>query len=163
MKRLISITYCLFFVTSLYAGTLPETLKQYAAGKGCIEIEDFFDDRPGEINPPFAFGYLPTEEGASAVFWCKNKSSARTYELMIWLHRISDFKCPTEISWINYPGGLSIINRRKHPQNDFRYLSNPAKTYPFKEVKGPIILSRYDGVGVEFYCHQGDWLYRQFH
>ena len=86
---------------------------------------------------------------------------------MIWIAEVNkkafNFSCPSEITWKNHPRGLSVIKRQRFPMNDFRYLINPKKTYPFKLVEGPIIRSEYDGVGVKFYCHQGNWLFRQFH
>ena len=140
--------------------TLPELLRMAAAEKGCAEIDKFFD-RPGLVDPPFVLGYLPGDRESSAAFWCARPIGQEKYLLVI---VGKSNKCPSEISWQNYPGGLSVIRDTKMALSSFFYRDNvrekgPAAAY----TRGPVLRSEYDGTGEYFYCYEGRWLVRQSH
>ena len=72
--------------------------------------------------------------------------------------------CPAQIRGQTHIGGLSLIPLADLNVAQFRYLEDPKKLAPTTEpTAGMAIRSEYDGVGTEFYCHDGKWLYRRFH
>jgi hypothetical protein len=62
---------------------LPEELLNVAREKGFDQINDFYKDRPGMLNPPYAYGYLPGLKENSAVFWCEKKEKKKIKSLSI--------------------------------------------------------------------------------
>lgn len=145
---------------------MPEELIAYVAKNGCEQVGDFFK-RPGMVNPPYAYGYLPGLAEDSAVLWCQvGKGEDRKFLLLVMMKRRDSelAKCPTKIEWRNYPGGLSIYRDKRTTLDNFVYLADPKRTGP-KDVKLSAngILSEYDGVEELFYCYKGAWLIRQRH
>lgn len=139
---------------------LPEPLRSVAAQKQCAEVSEFFN-RPGLVDPPYVLGYLGRDRESSAAFWCTRPTALEKYVLVIVAAKNS---CPDEISWQNYPGGLSVLRGARIPLSEFFYREDPRKKGPSgKYTSGPIIRSEYDGVGVLFFCHGGKWLAKQFH
>lgn len=140
---------------------MPKELVTIAGEKACTSLSDFYD-RPGPIDPPFAYGYLPGDKGNSAVFWCKNPSVGdKPYRLVI-VAKDSSHKnsCPDHFNWWNPPKGLSIVSNTTLDLRDFRYLDNPKLAGPSQtHTKGNLIVSSYDGVSEYFYCHDGRWLF----
>jgi len=139
------------------AGTnLPLDLSQVAKEHGCEEILNFMD-RPGMVEPSYAYGYLPGEKENSAVFWCQSTTDNYTYKLIVHSNDGKAFGCPGTITSNNYPGGLSISSSVQLSLTEFRYLKNN-KPGPEATTSGKYIKSYYDGVEHIYYCHQGDWL-----
>ena len=146
------------------ANVMPTELVEIAARNGCAQLSDFFEARPGPVNPPYVYGYLPGHEENSAVFWCKNlRSEEPPYSLIVVAKDPEPelAKCPSRIPWPNPPGGLSIFKNRKATLDGFVYLSDPKRKVP-KGIKMAhnAIRSYYDGVGELFYCYKGEWLVR---
>ena len=138
---------------------LPEALRAIAKQKSCSEVADFFK-RPGLVDPPYVIGYLPGSRDESAAFWCTRANAPEKYLLVITGQKN---KCPGEISWQNYPGGLTVV-RKKMKLTEFFYRDDVTKKGPTsKFTVGPILRDEYDGVGAHFYCHEGKWLVHQFH
>jgi hypothetical protein len=139
---------------------MPRELVDFARANGCGQVDDFFD-RPGMINPPYVYGWLPGDKEKSAVFWCKKtKNDAIPYKLMF---KPADSKklagCAAVIEWRNTPGGLSIEVRRHLALRDFRYVSALNQTGPlFVADNAKVLVNYYDGLKDVFYCHEGQWL-----
>jgi hypothetical protein len=155
------------FVCFADQNILPKELLAHAKEIGCTQVEGFYD-RPGQINPVYAYGYPGTVGNSSAVFWCEIKDEKEPYQLVVWISadrsNKADFSCLRTIKWINYPGGLKIIEGEKKLLSEFYYRDNPKKKGPDgKYTEGLIIHSTYDGVGADFYCFDGKLLMRQFH
>ncbi len=145
---------------------MPDELIAYAAKNGCHQVADFFK-RPGMVNPPYVYGYLPGLAEDSAALWCQTgQVDDRRFLLLIMMKRRDTelAKCPARIEWRNYPGGLSIYKDKRTMLDDFVYLADPKRRGP-KNVRLSAngILSEYDGVDELFYCHKGAWLVRQRH
>lgn len=146
---------------------MPTELVEIAGQNGCVQLSDFFDGRPGPVNPPYAYGYLPGHEEDSAVFWCKNVKSGEVPYSLIVVMRDSEHKlaklaeCPHRVPWHNPPGGLSIYKNRQTTLDGFIYLSDPKRKVPKKtKMTYNAIRSYYDGVAELFYCYKGEWLVR---
>jgi len=160
-----------FLLSTLFEGTLsadtlvmPRELVDLALANYCTQINDFFE-RPGMINPPFVYGWVP---GAAdtAVFWCKKmEKSDKPYKLMF---KISNPKqlagCPAIIEWWNPPAGLSIETRRSVSLRDFRYVTEPRRTGPSGVVPDArvVVDDNGDGLREVFYCYKGQWLVASF-
>jgi hypothetical protein len=148
------------FLGAAETSILPEALRTIAKERGCSEVSDFFQ-RPGLVDPPYVLGYLGGDRESSAAFWCTRLNAAEKYLLVV---VGKNNKCPSEISWQNYPGGLTVLRGKKVGLSDFFERRNVTRRGPpGRYTAGPIIHSEYDGVGVEFYCNEGVWLVRQFH
>ncbi len=155
-------------VNAIYCQTcsLPKELMEFARENGCGEVAGFYD-RPGMVNPPYVYGYLPGHEGDSAVFWCeKMKNNKKIFLLMFTVkgRRRGELKCPDIIEWHNYPGGLSILKNLNATLEGFYYINDPKRQPPKNEkLQGNAVLSYYDGLEELFYCYQGEWLVRMRH
>lgn len=146
---------------------MPQELVEHAAEQGCRQIANFYSDRPGPVNPPFVYGYLPGPEEDSAVYWCeKGPKDHPTYVLVLMFKRENGdvARCPRRVEWVNPARGLSIIRGKRLTLDDFVPLDNPRQRPPKGiRVTHPAIRSEYDGVEEIFYCHQGRWFVRQRH
>lgn len=143
---------------------LPQELYEIAVSKGYTQIDDFYN-RPGMIEPPFVYGYLPGLKENSAVFWCQAKKKDQYYLLVVNKDEGPNaMSCTDIVPWMNYPGGLSIFDDKNTLLDDFVYIEEPQKKSP-KGIKLTHngILSYYDGVENIFYCFEGRWLVRQRH
>ena len=157
---------------SAYSETaiMPQELIEFAEKNNCTQLADFFDRRPGPVNPPYVYGYLPGDEENSAVFWCKNTGSASHPYSLMFMHRDSEMElrklkeCPFRIEWDNPPRGLSVYKNRRTTLEGFVYLDDPKRKVPENvRLSHNGISSYYDGVTELFYCHQGKWLVSQSH
>jgi hypothetical protein len=139
---------------------MPKELVDFGLQHGCLPIGDYFFQRPGMVDPPYAYGWLPGDRENSAVFWCTKEPNATTYQLMF---KVRDPKqmagCPTKIEWRNPPAGLSIEVRPSlnldlfHDVND-SHLSRPTGVIQNARV----IVNYYDGLTDVLYCYKGRWL-----
>lgn len=139
---------------------MPRELVDFARANGCAPIDDFFD-RPGMINPPYVYGWLPGDPENSAVFWCKKtEKDGKPYILMF---KPADSKqlrgCPAVIEWGDPPGGLSIETRARLALVKFRYVNAPKRNGPSSVVtRARVLVNYYDGLSDVFYCYRGKWL-----
>lgn len=148
-------------------GSLPEELREIAMENGCSEVKRFFA-RPGMINPPYVYGYLPGPEENSAAFWCEKKENDKEIFFLIIMvkgAKPEEFKCPDKIQYKGgYPRGLSVYKDRDTTLEHFHFLNDPKRKPPQNaKLTHNAILSEYDGVGVLFYCYQGEWAVRITH
>lgn len=156
-------------VTAVYAEQLiiPRDLVEYGRAKGCEQILDFYD-RPGVIKPPYVYGYLPGRSEDSVVFWCQTgQGKQRKFWLVVKRNKMAkDYDCMERINSPIYPGGLSIEHAGV-TGGEFIYLSEwdkPTRMIPeTTQLPGHAIQSEYDGLGVMFYCYQGEWIIRVRH
>jgi hypothetical protein len=141
---------------------MPQELVEYAQANGCNPIDNFYD-RPGMVNPPFAYGWLTGAPEESAVFWCqKMEKSDKPWELIF---KVKDAKqmagCPAIVEWWNGPRGLSIEVQTNFMLSNFRYVNEPKRSGPASTIaRAKVIVDYYDGLESIFYCDQGQWLYR---
>ncbi len=166
--------------------TLPQELAEAAKQADCTPIDNFFD-RPAMIAPPYLYGYRPGKGMAapvtreqSAVFWCQQQRQGATLYQLVFLHKdhsghgfsvtrsARQLPCATPLKWGKSrgapPGGLTVATTTGEPLNRFVYATQTDRKGPDQQVTShPPLQSRYDGVGWDFYCHQGDWLVRQRH
>src|SRR2546422_11095056 len=77
---------------SAYSETaiMPQELIEFAEKNNCTQLSDFFDRRPGPVNPPYVYGYLPGDEENSAVFWCKNTEPSKHLFSLVFVVRDSE-------------------------------------------------------------------------
>jgi hypothetical protein len=145
---------------------MPEELVGLAKLKGCEPVSDFFLNRPGMIDPPYVYGYVPGPKKNSAVAWCHEQNGQRKF-FLVFMNKEQGHdlaKCPDKIEWKGYPFGLSIYKGGQDETLDnYVYLENPRKTGPRQRLKNPAVMSSYDGTSIIFYCHQAQWLYRVRH
>lgn len=159
------LSFALLDVTPARAQNLliPEELNEIANANECSQIEAFYQ-RPGMVNPAHVYGYVSQDEWKSAAFWCKKKITSTKPYVLLFMFREDDAKhelakCPHQIEWADYPGGLSIYRDRKRTLDSFRYLDDRAKRGPKgARMKYNAIMSEYDGVAEIFYCFRGKWL-----
>lgn len=172
MKRLI-ISLLIISILSVSSGLvfaedkikiMPEELLHVAFSYQCNQINNFFN-RPGMVDPPFAYGVYEGAPEDSAVFWCEKKMKNVTeYYLIIQSSQKKNEEkpCSTKIVWRNYPGGLSIYKNTNTTLDGFVYLNNPKKSAPQNaKITHNAIRSYYDGLEELFYCYDGEWLVRQ--
>lgn len=135
---------------------LPQELQKIAGELKCEEVPGFYK-RPGMVDPPYVYGYLPGEKEKSAAFWCYQAGTEKPYLLVFLKNRkLSDY-----IRWHNFPGGLSLSFQSRLPLSEFRYIDNPAQSGPDEAVtEYQPLQEEYDGVSTYFYSHEGRWLYR---
>lgn len=161
---------------------LPLELGELAHEVGCEPISGFFD-RPGEIAPPYLYGYAPdkgmlpeAESGTNAVFWCRRGADfvlvfarkTQTAHGFSLKDSRALLPCPPFLEWPasrgNPPGGLSVASAVGEPLNDFTYADDMGRQGPGgQRTTHPPLQSRYDGAGWDFYCHEGRWLVRPRH
>jgi hypothetical protein len=170
---LLIISTAIFVPNSVFAESkikiMPEDIVQIASINKCQQIDDFYE-RPGMVNPPYAYGFYEGEVGDSFVFWCEvKKKEATQYYLVIYSDQAkkqakkeSHKECPNKIAWSNYPGGLSIYSGSNTIMDGFVYVNNPRKKAPQNIIlTHNAIRSYYDGLEELFYCYNGEWLVRQ--
>jgi hypothetical protein len=148
-------------VSSADTLVMPRELVDFAHANGCTPINDFFE-RPGMVNPPYVYGWLPGPTADSAAFWCKKvENNPKPYKLIF---KVPDSKqlegCPAVVEWL-YPRGLSVETRRNLELRSlgFRYVTAPKRVLPTNVVANArVLVSEYDGLQDIFYCYKGEWL-----
>jgi len=164
--RLITHLILLFiFITPVLAESptyvMPKELIDIANSLNCEQVTDFYNNRPGMIEPPFAYGALSGERENSAVFWCRSKNAPNSYKLVLVSRKNFREKWKHEIIFEtkNYPDGLSILEGLKISLDNFQYTADPKKRGPNNVLpSSKVILSYYDGVAEYFYNYNGHWL-----
>ena len=139
---------------------MPDELLKIAGKCGCERVDNFYN-RPGMIDPPYVYGFLPGERENNAVFWCQRQHATPKYQLVLASRKtlFDDWSYEIIIRTENYPGGLSIVKNCKITLDKFYYISSSKKRGP-KDVlpSSTVILSTYDGVSEYYYKHKGSWL-----
>jgi hypothetical protein len=151
---------------------MPRELVDSAHANGCTPIDNFFE-RPGMVNPPYVYGWLPGGDEDSAVFWCKKvEKSVKPYNLMFTMRDRSSFAmklvdpkqlegCPAVIEWSDFPRGLTIRTRPNLGLHDLHYVNTAQRSGPTTVVpNAKVIVNYYDGVTELFYCYRGGWLFK---
>jgi hypothetical protein len=140
---------------------MPRDLVDYAAATGCAPIDNFFE-RPGMVNPPYVYGWLPGDQETSAAFWCRNTGKrTKPYSLKFKIANPAELRgCAAAIEWSDFPGGLSVETRPRIVLNEFYSVTVPQRRGPSVEVlNARVLVSYYDGLSDTFYCHKGEWLF----
>jgi hypothetical protein len=138
---------------------MPRELVDLARANGCSQISDFFE-RPGIVNPPYIYGWLPGDPERSAAFWCKKTEQSKNPFKLVF--KVVDPKqlqgCSATIEW-PYPRGLSVETRHNLALREFRYVTAPKRAAPSTVVASArVIVNQYDGPEDIFYCYGGEWL-----
>jgi len=144
---------------------MPDELLKIAEKCACEQVNDFYN-RPGMINPPYVYGFLPGEQENSAVFWCQEHHANPKYLLVLASRKtfFDDWNYEIIIKTENYPRGLSIVKNCKITLDKFYYISSPKKRGPNGVLPvANVILSTYDGVSEYHYNHKGSWLISIWH
>jgi hypothetical protein len=139
---------------------MPGELLKIAEKCGCEQVDNFYN-RPGMIDPPYVYGFLPGDHENSAVFWCQKQHATPKYLLVLASRKtfFDDWNYEIIIKTENYPRGLSIVKNCKITLDKFYYISSPNKRGPKGVLPTPnVILSAYDGVEEYYYTHMGSWL-----
>ena len=146
--------------------TVPIDLYEFAISEGCHPPGDFFEARPGVEHPPYVYATDPLSPQPAAAVWCEQSLGSREYTL---LFRggggdAGQGSSPNRIPSQQHIGGLSLASVAELDLRDFRFVSNPSRPGPaVSSPSGVSIHSEYDGVGEQFYCYNGEWLFRVFH
>lgn len=147
---------------------IPEELAKFAAGKNCTQVSNFYQSRPGQVYPPYTYGYAEhTDEENSAVFWCADTSGKGKPFRLLFMFKTPDSDpddCSDVIAFDD-PKGLSVERNMKGLKLDgFFYLSNPKKGPPKgAKMDKYAVRNEYGGNGEIFYCYNGDWVMIQLH
>lgn len=160
IKNLITVTIFFWVISSsvFASNQFPEELDLVAKQLDCQSVPGFFE-RPGMVEPPYLYGYLPGLKEESAAFWCYQISGEKFYILAL----VNKGKLIGQIKWGNYPGGLSVSKEIHMPLSDFMYVDNAEKKGPCVVTDYGPIQSEYDGVITYFYQYNGKWLYKILH
>jgi hypothetical protein len=163
---LLTLVLCATAANAVAAENLvvPVEAFELAKAHGCSQVADFYSERPGIEDPPYAL--IAGDFGLFQIaVWCTTDmaqpENRRSYTL---LFRIDDTrhplaKCPGEIRGVKHIGGLRFLN-----------ISEPAKEYYFVGSRKPIaaagtlrmrrIVSSYDGTSERYVCIDGKWAFR---
>jgi hypothetical protein len=139
---------------------MPRELVDFAQASGCAPIDNFFE-RPGMINPPYVYGWLPGDKENSAVFWCKKKEKdGKPYTLMFMPADPKQLAgCPATIEWESFPAGLSIETRPRLALNTLNYVANGQAGPALTVRNAQVLVNYYDGLTEVFFCFRGRWLF----
>ncbi len=146
---------------------IPKDLNEIAEARGCTQVADFFARLPRVLSPPYVYGLTGAVGDWSAAFWCVRRAG-EDRELVLMLH-VPDGgsvagDCPSEIVGLPRMGGLSVIASRGETLERFWTVSKPRRRGAAGVLLSrPLLMSSYDGVGSDFYCHDGEWYFRPFH
>ena len=141
---------------------MPRELVDFAHANACTPIDDIFE-RPGMVNPPFVYGWLPGNPADSAAFWCrKTEKSAKPYKLVFKVYDPKQMaECPTTIEWSNAKG-LSIEIRAKLDLSDFHSVVDKRPGPKVVVPTAKVLVNEYDGVSDVFYCYGAQWYWKSF-
>ena len=136
---------------------LPAELAALASELHCGPVKGFFD-RPGMIEPPYLYGYVPGPKENSAVFWC-SKGEDGPFLLVA----MRDGAIHSYLTWWGDPMGLSLDTLEHRDLSTFSYVDGGESGLRGEYTQHRAIVSRYGGVVVLFYEYEGRWLERVFH
>ena len=143
---------------------LPQELRELAAQIGCGPVPGFYD-KPGMVDPPYLYGYLPGNKEQSAAFWCYREQGEKPY-LLVFVEHLGNGRTgrvTSIIPWHDRPRGLSLNDSKNMPLSEFRYIDNPEERGPDRLTEYAPVVDSYDGVIRLFYQDGKRWLYRILH
>lgn len=145
------------------AQMLPADLAKVARQHSCGPVIGFFE-RPGMIEPPYLYGYIPGDIEDSAAFWCERTDSRPRSFLLVLVNSQAASTCPQLIEWSSFPGGLSL-GEPDTSLEEFTYVEDQGADSRLSGARTRYAPLRdyYDGVETLFYCHDGRWTYRIRH
>lgn len=156
---------------------MPEELVDVAAKSGYKQIDEFYDFSR-VIDPPYLYGYNPTDERkedkfTSAVFWCERWGRSETehvsvlkYYLLV-VSKTAD-SAPMKIDdviewrWGSFPGGLSLHEDTLATLGGFYYIDGDSKGPGGVKLKDKIIRCGDEDMPMDFYEYNGRWLIRMW-
>lgn len=159
---------------------LPENIIS-ALPSGCNQVKDFFTVFPYIRKPPYVYDLFAldplSEHGSKALVirnwnsfaaWCEKPTNDNNKEYYLYVNSgdKEDFTCPELIGpfEIDDIGGLSIEYNVQEPLGWYIYQNDRSKYGDMEALtKGNILVSNYDGMGINFYCNNGKWMLRDFH
>lgn len=152
-------------VASANSMIVPVDLVEEIKAAGCAQIDDFYERRPRVLRPPYVYGLSGGQADFSAAVWCARDGgvgSRGSLILIVMPEPVMPFsKCPREIPGPS-PGGLSIAPA-EGALSEFWTVSKPSgRGEASVALSGSLIRSEYDGVGADYYCHEGQWFFRSF-
>ncbi len=164
---------CLFHITQ--AGEvgsnpiMPQELLVLAGQYGYSQIDDFYMNKPGGIEPCYVYDFLPLtkryEEFISAVFWCKKSGADGPIFCLFFAKRSSESGYLEKYDIIenaSYPRGLSLYKDSTATLNEFVYFKSNKRGPEDVHLDGYIIRNDYDGLATDFYNYEGEWLIRKW-
>ena len=120
MKNLKVITIVLIFlsINSLcFAETslLPLELLDGARNLGYSQLNNYYERRPGMVDPPYVYGVLSGDRELSALFWAVKKESKNQYVLILMEKKnfLKKGKFNIIYKTQDYPRGLSVNKGNK--------------------------------------------------
>src|SRR3990172_4624961 len=162
-------------------GQLPQELRNLAVTIDCEAVPGFYD-RPGMVEPPYLYGYLPGNKEETAAFWCYRKQAKEPYLLVFveGLGQARQGRVTSTIPWSAFPGGLSRFDTKnvywydsegvrlsdsEHlPLSELRYVDKPKEHGPKENTtKYTPVQAEYDGVVVLFYQYCARCFFKLFH
>jgi hypothetical protein len=149
---------------------MPQELVELAQQYGYDQVDDFYMNRPGGVNPCYVYDFLPLnkpyEEFMSAVFWCKKSGPDEPIYCLFFARREHPGGYLQKYDIIentNFPRGLSLHKDNTLTLDKYVYLNSNEKGPKGVHLEGNIIRSEYDGVVTDFYNYEGEWLIRVMH
>ena len=161
-------------------GTLPDELLQIAKELGCGPVPGFYD-RPGMVDPPYLYGWLPRDKEETAAFWCHRDDENKPY-LLVFVEGLGsgqEGSVTSTLAWSDYPGGLSLFdienvvgwydsegarltNSERLPLSEFYYVDTRKPGPKGRTTEYRPLQESYDGI-ITLYYRDGDrWLFVSF-
>ncbi len=141
---------------------VPKDLFEYADSLNCDQVSDFYESRPGVLDPPFVYvdSLSAWWQGTSAV-WCRPRGGRPDRYTLLFRFGESGGafpRCPKRIDNLEHIGGLSVVRRPNLSLSHFYYIDQPDRKGPNAPATAIAIQEIYDGTGRLFYCYEGHWL-----
>ena len=148
---------------------IPQELVDIAEQYGYSQVDEFYKDIPGGIEPCYAYDFLPLsksyEEFMSTVFWCKKSGSDGPIYCLFFAKRSSESGYLEKYNIIenaSYPRGLSLHKDSTATLDKFVYFNSNERGPEGVHLDGYIIRNEYDGLATDFYNYKGKWLIRKW-
>jgi len=144
---------------------MPDELVELAENNGFVQIDDYYGQMPGFVDPPFVYGYMSKmARYMSVAFWCKKKQKSESDKSEYYLcFAVRDLNTPTltiknSINWSTL-GGLSLFQDTSVSLEDFLYIDDLKQKGPKSvHLQDFGIRSYYDGNGEVFCKYKDRWL-----
>jgi hypothetical protein len=162
-----SLGILLFFTSTSFSSDvllMPQELYNIAVSNSCQQVDDYYLDRPGPVTPLYVYGITEGKKHESAAFWCQRTTNKSKVYVLMFMIRDSELgaRYAGEITWDNYPRGLSVYNGKREVRNPVPLIER--KKLPNSErLIGKGVLSSYDGVSELFINQDGVWYVKQWH
>jgi len=141
--------------------TYPADIVELAVQNECEAVDDFYD-RPGMVEPAFAYGFAASSpRSESVVFWCRSLGERTAYKLVAVAAGVAAPCSGVVYETKNYPGGLSLQPVEADTLAGFA--SSDGHAAPSDVTfSGLVVRSVYDGVGTSHVCLEGVWLSKRW-